>query len=550
MNLSERAEILDWAVKNADVAERDNLLAWKMSTDNPAQANLSEWPLLPSALSRLEPFCLRRMTSFGDVAAEDDAILNYFLKTPAVKEILDGKVLLVLGRKGSGKTALVRHFTEGQSGLNSRGLTLGQYPWKVHEKKADSSVSEVDAYVESWRYLIATQIAALLLAQPNVDLESDEAKSIAEFFTINYGGLSPELGDILRPAKLLLSKASFEPQVMGNKIGSVTLERANENVGRELKALTDALFVAVESLGTKVGVEKVYLHFDELDRGLVTLDNARKNLLIGLIVAAREVSRATVSKFVKCVPIVYLRTDLWEGLDFSDKNKITQGKTLNLEWDSASLYDLINERIKATLGNNSHWETISSPNLMRGSQQKWAHILARTFLRPRDVISFLNIALKAAAKRDKDKDVPLILENQDIVDAREKYSSYLKQELKDEIGPHWQHWEDALKAFSELATQTFKIDQFRIEYEKRKSSGNSLSPDEALSKLYEFSVIAYERRSGYGGSSWVFQYTTPEAGWDSAATSLKVHAGLKEVAKLREERISGATTEILGENQP
>ncbi|QDG73511.1 P-loop ATPase, Sll1717 family [Janthinobacterium tructae] len=547
-NHGDRSEVLDWVAINSDVEERDNLLAWKMSNANPSQANISEWPLLPKVISRLEPLCLRKMTSFGDIAAEDDAVLNYFLKTPAVKEILDGKVLLVLGRKGSGKTALVRHFTEGQSGLNSRGLTLGQYPWKVHEQRADSSVNEVDAYVESWRYLIATQIAALLLAQPNIDLETEEAKSIAEFFTVNYGGLSPELGDILRPGKLMLSKASFEPQVMGSKLGSVTLERTNGDAGRELKALTDALLSAVESLGAQVGVEKIYLHFDELDRGLVVLDDARKNLLIGLIVAAREVSRTTALNFVKCVPIVYLRTDLWEGLNFSDKNKISQGKTLNLEWDSSSLSDLINERIKAIIGSSSNWDTISSPSLMRGSQKKWAHILARTFLRPRDVISFLNIALKLAVKRDLDKDVPLILENRDIVGAREKYSSYLKQELKDEIIPHWQYWEDALKAFSELATQTFKIDQFRVEYEKRKSTGNLLSPDEAISKLYEFSVVGYERRSGYGGSSWVFQYTTPEAGWDNAATNLKVHVGLKEVAKLREERTPGANLEGGAEN--
>lgn len=539
MNLSERKEVLDWALKNLDLEERDDLLAWKMGNADPAETDLAEWPLLPKVFSRLEKNCLRKLTSFGDIAAEDDAVLEYFLKTPAVKEILDGKILLVLGRKGSGKTALVRHFTEGETGLNSRSLTLGQYPWKVHEQRADSSVSEVDAYVESWRYLIATQIAALLLAQPNIDLHTEEARSIAEFFKINYGGLSPDLGDILRPAKLKLSKASFEPQVMGNKIGGITLERGNENVGRELQALTDALFSAVELLGNQVGVDKIYLHFDELDRGLVELDDARKSLLIGLIMAAREVSRTTASKFVKCVPIVYLRTDLWEELNFSDKNKITQGKTLNLEWDSDSLSDLINERIKATIGNSSSWGTISSPSLMRGSQQKWAHILARTFLRPRDVISFLNIALKLAAKRDTDKDIPLILENQDIVGAREKYSTYLKQELKDEIGPHWQHWEDALKAFSDLETQTFKIDQFKTEYEKRKAAGNSLSSDEALSKLYGFSVIGYERRSGYGGSSWVFQYATPEAGWDVAATNFKVHAGLKEVAKLREERVSG-----------
>lgn len=54
--------------------------------------------------------------------------------------------------------------------------------------------------------------------------------------------------------------------------------------------------------------------------------------------------------------------------------------------------------------------------------------------------------------------------------------------------------------------------------------------------MYRFSVIGYERRSGYGGSSWAFQYTNPEAGWDNSVTRFKVHLGLKEYAKLRETR--------------
>lgn len=60
-----------------------------------------------------------------------------------------------------------------------------------------------------------------------------------------------------------------------------------------------------------------------------------------------------------------------------------------------------------------------------------------------------------------------------------------------------------------------------------------------LELLYRFSVIGYERRSGYGGSSWAFQYTNPEAGWDNGAMKFKVHLGLKEYAKLREERVLG-----------
>lgn len=209
-----------------------------------------------------------------------------------------------------------------------------------------------------------------------------------------------------------------------------------------------------------------------------------------------------------------------------------------MEWSSESLLSLVNERIRAAVSNKANWNTVSAPSPMRGSQPKWDHIVARTFLRPRDVISFLNVALAAAKKRDDDSRLPLVLENPDIIDARDGYSVYLKQELEDEIAPHWPFWEDALRTFSSIATITFDLDRFKREYERRKSPENTLSVDDALSKLYSFSVIGYERRSGYGGVSWIFRYTNPEAGWDAGASRLKVHAGLKEVAKLREERTS------------
>jgi hypothetical protein len=98
---------------------------------------------------------LRDLTSFGDVAAEDDAVLDYFLTTDAVTRIKTGDVFLVLGRKGAGKTALVRHFAEGSERVMSRSLNLGGYPWAVHAQRVDRGASDVEAYVSSWRYLIA-----------------------------------------------------------------------------------------------------------------------------------------------------------------------------------------------------------------------------------------------------------------------------------------------------------------------------------------------------------------------------------------------------------
>jgi hypothetical protein len=477
---------------------------------------------------------LRNLASFGDVAAEDDAVLDYFLATDAVRDIAENRVFLILGRKGAGKTAIVRHFSEGTAATVSRALSLRGYPWNLHAQRIDRGASEIEAYVSSWRYLLVSQLAALVLSKVGGDA-GPEATSIREFFRDNYGGPNVELSRLLRPQRLRLSKLSFEPTVLGNKLGGVALERSPTDLGLglELNALTDSILEATRALCAATGMPPLLLHLDELDQGLSSLDESRARMLIGLILAARALRQQLQGMGTTVNTVVYLRTDLWDDLEFSDKNKISQTSALHLAWDAESLQRLVNARLSSKLSPGATWDAVAAPELMRGSQTKWNHVLSRTFLRPRDVIKFLNAALERARGR---ADEPLVLSNEDIVGARDTYSRYLKDELDDEILPHWTKWEEALQACSAVATVTFEREQFVQEYEKRRSSDNKGSADDALARLYRFSVVGYERRSGYGGSSWAFQYTDPEAGWDNSATRFKVHLGLKEYARLREER--------------
>ena len=476
---------------------------------------------------------LRALSSFGDVAAEDDSVLDYFLKTDAVSDIAENRVFLVLGRKGSGKTAIVRHFSEGAKSTVSRALSLRGYPWNLHAQRIDRGASEIEAYVSSWRYLLASQLAALVLTKIGDDA-SGEARSIREFFRDNYGESGIALSQLLQPKRLRLSRFSFEPMLFGNKLIGVNLERGagDLGLGMELNALTNSLLSATRTLCTRAALPPLLLHIDELDQGLASIDGARARMLIGLILAARTLRQELQGPGTKVNTVVYLRSDLWNDLEFSDKNKISQTSALHLAWDSKSLRHLVDARLDAKLGSGVNWDAIASPELMRGSQTKWNHILSRTFLRPRDVIKFLNAMLERAKLRDEE---PLIFSNEDTVASRETYSRYLKDELDDEILPHWPEWEEALQACSAIATITFERDNFVLEYEKRRSSANQVTAEEALEQLYRFSVIGYERRSGYGGSSWAFQFTDPEAGWDRSATRFKVHLGLKEYARLRED---------------
>jgi Cdc6-like AAA superfamily ATPase len=152
---------------------------------------------------------LRELDSFGKGAAEDEPVLTYFLKTEAVARISKSEILLVLGRKGSGKTALVRHFSENTAGVFSRSLSLRGYPWSLHGTRIDRGASEIEAYVSSWRYLIAVELAALVSTRA-LDQSDGTVKSLREFLTQNYGGPDPSLDQVLRPPKLRIMKGVVE----------------------------------------------------------------------------------------------------------------------------------------------------------------------------------------------------------------------------------------------------------------------------------------------------------------------------------------------------
>lgn len=477
---------------------------------------------------------LRTIKTFGEIAAEDDPVLDYFLATEAVKDIESGKILLVLGRKGSGKTALVRHFTETNPATHGQPLSLRSYPWGTHSALVDKGASETEAYVASWRLLIAIRLASMVSELGSAKY-SDTLEGLRKFLMENFGTIRPETKSILSRPTLKVVGLTIGPQVAGISLGSITFgDPTREKViGLELDSLANSLLTDISTAVAELRIENLYLHFDELDQGLDVLDDVKKRMLIGLILAARDIKRSTEFR-ANVSPIVYLRTDIWEQVSFSDKNKITRSSTVRLKWNEETLKALVESRLVSKLGPTVSWADIEDGGKMRGSQGKLQHMFARTLLRPRDVIQFLNEALKVARDRTED---PLVFINDDFNACREEYSEYLKDELSDEIDPHWPNWTDGLRACSRTKTITFQKEEFLKNYLQIRAPGNPLDGNAALEQLYRFSIVGYLRPSGGGGSSWSFRYSDESAGWDATASRLKVHIGLKEHAQLKEERV-------------
>ncbi len=347
---------------------------------------------------------LAEFEGFGAVAAEDDKILlEYFLATDEVKKIENGDSYVVLGRKGAGKTAIVRHFTEGEGSKSAVALNLRSYPWNVHASRIDKGSDAIDAYVASWKYLIAVQAAAWALKASDMQ-HHPERMSLEGFLNENYGGTNPKLAEIIRPKRLKVSKLSIAPSVMGNQLGGVDLDRDPNDLdlGLELDALTDSIISSTVAVCLNCKLNRFFMHFDELDAGLDSLDNIRKSMLVGLIIAIRNIRKKFDTEGANIFPVLYLRTDIWDDLSFSDKNKVTQTKAMNINWNAESLKSLIEERLKRISESNVSWSDAIDNQLMRGSQPKWNHIVSRTLKRPRDVIQFLNVALGVLKNRETD----------------------------------------------------------------------------------------------------------------------------------------------------
>ena len=116
----------------------------------------------------------REIGTFGDVSAEqDDAVLSYFLKTEPVDRIASGDVLLVLGRKGAGKTALTKYFSTARGKDLSIALSLRDYPWNLHGQRRNLGASDIESYVSSWRYLIAVKAASLMVTSGKANTSTD-----------------------------------------------------------------------------------------------------------------------------------------------------------------------------------------------------------------------------------------------------------------------------------------------------------------------------------------------------------------------------------------
>ena len=158
---------------------------------------------------------LTSVDNFGGIDADEDGLLrDCFQNHPAYTAARAHERFLVLGRKGSGKTAIFKRIiTERDYGVFGYGHTFDDYPWHHHDLQAEVGVPEERRYIHSWRYLMLLSLAKILLnldqSQPWDEAALDSLSDLESFVVDSYGSRDPDLTQLFLPEKKLHFKGSF-----------------------------------------------------------------------------------------------------------------------------------------------------------------------------------------------------------------------------------------------------------------------------------------------------------------------------------------------------
>ena len=288
--------------------------------------------------------------SFGDRVAENEAaqLASYFVKTDDWAQLRAGKIDIVFGAKGAGKSALYTLLNQETQDFEDSGILLmsaekptGQTVFS--EIKNEPPTSEAE-FVGLWKVYICQLIVESLLQRGRCtgDAESVRLKLVEAELIEEHNSLKRFVNSAMLFAKRMINLESVEGggSLDGGVSGKITF-RTPDTTKRKLGFFSvDEL---LEKLNQHLVVENIstWLLFDRLDVAFDEDPELEKNALRALFKTYRDVEDLDAI-FLK----IFLRDDIWKKITddgFRESSHIT--RTTTIKWSHQGLLNLIVNRI-------------------------------------------------------------------------------------------------------------------------------------------------------------------------------------------------------------
>jgi hypothetical protein len=223
--------------------------------------------------------------------------------------------------------------------------------------------------------------------------------------------------------------------------------------------------------------------------------------------------------------LVFLRTDIYAALRFDDKDK-HRATEQPLTWTSDELHEVVARRLPTGVT----VEQIFEPGEMRGRTAPFEYIVKRTFLRPREVIQFLDECVRRSPSGAS------YISKDGIREAENQYSRWKIEDLKQEFARIYPELGEMLEVLQQEYHRYDSMDDLITVIRRKKPDLlEQHSERELLEILFETSVIGFRLRD-----SGAVRYKSEDIDlFLPAEAAVYVHQGLRKGLNIVERRSPG-----------
>lgn len=471
------------------------------------------------------PFEISRIDLGSDEAETDKELRSYFVKTPYYDRALNGSKTIVIGRKGSGKSAIYKMIGEdlAKKGVGVVGITPDYYSWSVLNAYEEAGIPLEAACSNAWKFTLLSAATRHLIDENWIEEDSPIHKlnkKLREAFVKNAEGWFHDLvswgTQILRTIRTEWVSFNLDgvkeptPLRAADEMAKVLM--SNWPAGRTLRILLDRLDDS----------------WDASERS--------KNNIIGLLRASNEINNRFGGRIVVSV---FLRSDIYDNLVFHDQDKLRQNEQ-HIFWGSEELKEVICERVRVSLdvqGDTQEvWNELFTEQRYRSKAPAEKYIIDRTFKRPRDIISFVRSAMEVAIEKGRKQILPV-----DVRAAEErKYSQSKFRDLVIEHSKQFPYVEELVSSFYEKLHKQKKSDLLAQLEEFSQKHGLKITPQALANQLFVWGVIGIRRSGGAstegrGGGGFYFYYDDPSIR-PLAYEDFYIHPSLRKYLVISEKR--------------
>lgn len=447
-----------------------------------------------------KPATFLELLTVGASSAENEyrVLGDYYLETDEFHSVKRGEVQVVLGRKGSGKTAIFfqlrDHLRQDKQvivlDLKPEGFQLLKFKEQVLDFLEEGTREHtITAF---WEYLLLLEICHKLLQNDRViylrnhELYEPYQQLSSTYASDQYIAEGDFAERMLRLTQHIAADFEQKHNGDGGKQRLMTDEITELIYKHDVAALRERL---VSYLQNK---KALWILFDNLDKGWPPHGIGPDDVLSlrCLLDSMAKLERAFRRQNIPTTGIIFIRNDVYEKLveAMPDRGKIS---CAFMDWtDSALLLELLRRRFCSAIKGNPPfrdiWRQICVSHIH--GEDSAQYMIDRCLMRPRSLIEFLRFCRSHAVNLGHKK-----IEIEDILQGEESYSTQLvndiNYEMRDVFPPAFNALYEFIECPTDLDEDSLKEIFYRISNDKK-------TQERILDLLLWYGVIGFRRQDG------------------------------------------------------